>query len=428
MMYLILLILGIILFIENRINKNRQIHIHYLCIVLFSLIAFKECNTLLSVILIYWLLRSLRKPDCKFLIKPYLIPLFVFSTVLLLTGIFSFFAVKETSVDLIGILIRNFVIMTFWPIMIAYTIPDILHLRKMVYFYAVVCILEVGVTGMIIYFFYYEDLYLFSNLTDLDISISDLNNPRLISFGSRNSNDAAFILLGAFGLVMHQLFTKFRIKDLILTLTAFFGMLFTWTRSVWVFVLIYLGCFFYYNKKLNAYIIMFFAFFLIIISIVSIQLIEDRVNTDERLQSNENADSRKQQYLDYFLAIPKMPLFWGMYDSPQIISSKLGIREVLSPENYTLQTFLKNGVFAGLTFVFFFVYFIFNFWTTMKTYIRVNKHEKSNTTFVVAVFATFISISLMTQSSFFRNNLIIWVMIGFLSVIKQQTYIDKNEE
>jgi hypothetical protein len=422
MIYLISIFAVIVFFIENRLAVGKQIHIHYVCIILFSVLSVEMFNTLLCLTLLYWFARSL-KPRGYFSNTPYLIPLAILSFILLVTGLLSVYAYTRVRVDFLGSIVRNFVIMTLWPILIAYTIPDIARLRKVVYFYAVVRIIEVGVIGMIIYFYYYQEFWAFGNLGGLDISITSIANPRLISIGAPNSNDAASVLLGALGLIAYQLFNRFRLVDLGLSVIAFFAMLFTWTRSVWVFLLLYFVLIIGFNRKTNVFAILFFVAFLFGMATVGLQLFDKRKLTDDRLQSNENAYYRQRQMNDYLVAIPDMHFFWGMYDDTRTVKSKLHIRGDFSSENYTLETFTKHGILAGCIFVAIFIYFIVGFWRTTRTYIRVHPQNRNDTAFVIAVFATFISLFLMSQTSLFRNNLILYVMIGFMSVIKQQNYI-----
>jgi len=422
MMLLIAIFAVIVFFIENRLAVGKQIHIHYVCIILFSVLSVELFNTLLCLTLLYWFARSL-KPRGYFSNTPYLIPLSFLSFVLLVTGLLSVYAFTRIRVDFLGSIMRNFVIMTFWPILIAYTIPDIARLRKVVYFYAVIRIIEVGVIGMIIYFYYYQEFWAFGNLGGLDISITSIANPRLISIGAPNSNDAASVLLGALGLVSYQLFNRFRIMDLVLSLIAFFGMLFTWTRSVWAFLLLYFVLVFAFNRKSNLFAVLFLGVILFVMGTLGVQLFDKRKLTDDRLQSNENAYYRQRQMNDYLVAIPDMHLFWGMYDDTRTVKSKLHIRGDFSSENYTLETFTKHGILAGCVFVALFIYFITSFWRTTRTYVRIHLQNRNDVAFVVAVFATFISLFLMSQSSLFRNNLILYIMIGFMAVIKKQNYI-----
>jgi hypothetical protein len=210
--------------------------------------------------------------------------------------------------------------------------------------------------------------------------------------------------------------------DLILSLVAFFGMLFTWTRSVWVFLLLYFVLVIGFNRRTNVFAILFFIVFLFALGTVGLQLFDKRKLTDDRLQSNENAYYRQRQMNDYLVAIPDMHFFWGMYDDTRTVKSKLHIRGDFSSENYTLETFTKHGILAGCLFVAFFLYFLTSFWRTTRTYIKTHQKNRNNVVLVIAVFATFISLFLMSQTSLFRNNLILYVMIGFMSVIKQQNY------
>lgn len=427
MIFWLVLIIATIFFIENRLKSKKSTHIHYFCILLFSLLSVKTCNTLLCFTLSYWLIRTI-KIDRYLILKPFIVPLIIISTILLITGAFSVFSLAVVRTDFLGLVVRNFVIMTFWPILIAYTIPDIPHLRKVAYFYAVVRIIEVGITGMIIYIFYYKEIYTFITLTDLDVSISDYNNPRLFSIGAPNSNDAAFVLLGAMGLVAYRLLNHIRIMDLILTIFTFFAMLLTWSRSVWLFLILYFVIILTLNKKIKKNVVIFIGFAIFSLAIIAIQLYEGRKVNDNRLQTHDNATTRQQQMIDYISAIPNMPFFWGMYDNPKIIASKLHLRGDCSSENYILETFTRNGILAGVLIMMFLSYFVVSFWLVTKTYNTANELNKNNVTFVIAIFATYISLLLMAQSSLFRNNLILWIMIGFMSVIKQQLHIHHHEK
>jgi hypothetical protein len=427
MKILLISIVAIILFIENRLASEKPLHIHYLCIILFSFLSIEVCNTLLIFTLIYWLVRSLK--TIRFLTpKPYVVPLILFSSILLITGIFSVFALGEFKIEILGTVIRTFLIMTLWPVMIAYTVPDITKLRQLAYFYAITRIIEVSIIGMIIYFFYYNEFYLFATLTDFNISISDISNPRLISIGAPNSNDAAFVLLGCLGFISYRLFHRFKVSDLILSLLALSGLLFTWTRSVWLFVLLYFGIIIGFNKKISRFTLLFFGIFLLALSLVAFHIFEERKLNDERLQTGENAFARQKQYIDYLSAIPNLPFFWGLYDDPQIVASRLHIKEDFSAENYTLETFTRNGIMAGSLFVIFFGYIIVSFWLTIRTYIAIHSNDAINSAFVIALFAVFVSLFIMAQTSLFRNNLIIWIMIGFLSVISQQNNLYEHEK
>lgn len=427
MIFWMVILIANIFFIENRLRRGKQIHIHYLCIILFSLLSIKILNTLLCITLIYWLVRSMRAKR-YFSLKPYILPLVILSTFLLFTGVLSIYTLNTVRSDLLGLIVRNFVIMTVWPIMIAYTIPNILVLKKVAYFYAVLRIIEVSISGMIIYFFYYQQFYMLITLSNLDISISDYNYPRLLSVGAPNSNDAAFVLLGALGLIVYKLFSNFKRIDFILSVTAFFGILFTWSRSVWIFLFLYFVLIIGNNSKLNKSTIFIAGILLLVLTTIGIQLFEERKANDDRLQTQDNASSRKHQMVDYITAIPNLPFFWGTYDDPRIIAKRLNLRGAFSSENYTLEIFTRNGILAGCFFLTFFFYFITSYWQTTKYYIELNKQNKNNTAFVFAMFATYISLFLMAQSSLFRNNLILWIMIGFMSVIKQQKLVDNHEE
>ena len=94
------------------------------------------------------------------------------------------------------------------------------------------------------------------------MSISDYDNPRLVSIGAPNSNDAAFVLVGAMGLVVYQLFNKLKFFNIVLSILAFAGIIFTWSRSAWAFVLIYFTIFVSLNKKMNSKAILFVFFLL----------------------------------------------------------------------------------------------------------------------------------------------------------------------
>jgi hypothetical protein len=260
------------------------------------------------------------------------------------------------------------------------------------------------------------------------MSISDYNYPRLISIGAPNSNDAAFVLLGAFGLITYRLFNKLRISDLLLSSIALTGIFFTWSRSVWIFIIVYFAFIIGFNKKIRKSTFFFAGVLILTLSIIGLQLFEARKTNDSRLQTHDNALSRQQQIIDYVMAIPNMPFLWGTYEEPRVIASKLNIRGDFSPENYTLETFIRNGIVAGILFTLFFGYVIISFWFTTKTYVKNRKNNTSHFFFVVAILATFISSFLMAQTSLFRNNLILWIMIGFMSVIKQQLYIEDNEK
>lgn len=427
MMYLLVLALCSFLFIENRIYKDKQIHIHYLCAFLFSFISLEIFNTLLCVILVYWGITSLIRAKF-FSLKSYLGPLTVLSVTLLVTSFFSFLNDPSHDISLFGLSVRNFVIMTFWPYMISYTITNLPQLKKLIYFYAVFRVFEVGIVGLTIYFFFYQEMWLLVNSLDLDVSMSDFNSPRLLSIGAPNSNDAAFVLLGALGLIVYRLFNKFRFTDVLLISIAFFSVFFTWTRSVWIFLLIYLGIIVWYNKKIKKEVIVFSCICLGIISVIAVNLYEVRKDNDDRLQTADNAYARQQQYIDYITAIPNIPIFFGVNGKPEVVAVKLGIRDAISPENYTLSIFLNNGILAGCLFVLIFFYFLVCFWLDAKRYIKNNKEKTDDCAFVVAVFATFVSMFLMAQTSLFRNNLILWIMIGFMSVIKKQIFIKKYEE
>lgn len=426
-MWMIAAIFVVVFFIENRVSCGKHIHIHYLCILLFSFFSLEFCNTLLCVILVYWFIRSVFTSHIL-VIKPYIISLVIISFVLLATGVFSSFASENESTSSLGLGARNFVIMTFWPIMISYTIPDILHLRKMAIFYAISRIIEVAVIGMIIYLFFYDEFFAYFSLSEIDNGISDPSTPRLFSIGAPNSNDAAFALLGAFGLITYQLFNRFRFSELLLTIIALVGMLLTWTRSVWLFVLLYFVLFFGLKKKLSKIALLFTGVGLVVISVIAFHLFEERKTIEDRLQTTDNVNLRKQQLTEYMNAIPRMPFFWGLYDDPRVIADKLHITEEISAENYCLEIFTRNGILAGCLFMAFYLYFIISSWLTTIEYIKRHKVEKENVIFVIAVFGTFISLFLMAQTSLFRNNLILWIMIGFMSIIKQQIYFDVNEE
>jgi O-antigen ligase len=330
--------------------------------------------------------------------------------------------------DILGSILRNFIIITIWPILISNTIDDIPSLYKFAYFYAVIRIVEVSITGMIIYFFFYKEFYVLISLTDINMSISDYNNPRLVSIGAPNSNDAAFVLLGALGLMVYQLFHRFKFIDLTLAISSLVGILFTWSRSAWIFVILYFLLIISLNKKINKSLFIFVTTIIVIFSILAIQLFEERKVNDNRLQTNYTANLRKQQIVEYISAIPKMSFFRGMYDDPRIIASKLQIKDSTSAENYTLDIFTKHGILAGVSFILFFSYFIVSFWLVTKRYLNDNDTNHPNSYFVVAIFATYVSIFLMTQSSLFRNNQIVWIMIGFMSVIKQQILKRTHEE
>lgn len=422
MIYIIAIVVCIIFFIENRISKGKQIHIHFLCVILFTLFTIAICNTLLCITLLYWFVRTI-KSNGYFSIKPFVVPLTLISLILLITGLFSVYALSVPNEGIIGSILRDFIVMLFWPILISYTIKNIEDLQKLAYFYAVARIIEVGVIGIIIYFFYYDELWALNYRYDLKLDMLDLDHAsRLLTIGAPNSNDAAFVLLGAMGLVAYRLFYKIKIIDLILCLVAFLGMLFTWTRSVWPFVALYFLFVIGFNKRINKFAIILFCIAAYFLSIFALQSFQNKKMEDERLQTYGNFYSRQQQLNDYLGGIFRLPVFWGMYDDPKVVAAKLGIRDSFSSENYTLETFTKRGLLAGFLFIGFFIYFIFSFWQTTKMYIKVNQHDKKNVGFVIAVFGVFISIFLMAQTSLFRSNHIIWIMIGFMSVIKQHTY------
>lgn len=424
-MWLIIAIAAVIVFIENRLALNRQLHIHYLCIFFFSLYSVEFCNTLLCVALIYWAFR-ITVTSGTFHIRPYILSLIIISVILLATGIFSFLALEERPLSLLGTLSRNFIVMSFWPLILAQTVPDVKQLQKVAYFYAVTRIVEVAVVGLVIYFFFYEEFYLFSNLTELGISIPEPENPRLCSIGAPNPNDAAFVLLGALCLIIYRLYERFRPGDLLLSLTALAGILFTWTRSVWLFLLIFFLLFASIKKKLNKRMIILAGFGLIIISVIGLRFFNERSSTDERLQSAYTVDLRKQQLTEYISSIPRIPLFWGLYDDQQYVSDKLNITEEISSENFILEIFTRHGILAGLLVIAFFLFYMINFWLTVRTYIANRLNDREDVIFVIAFFAAFVSLFLMAQTSLFRNNLIIWIMIGFMSVIRQNTKAIKN--
>lgn len=427
MMWLILAISAVIIFIENRLALNRQIHIHYLCILLFSLYSVEFCNTLLCAALLYWAFR-IAITSGTFHLRPYILSLVIISVILLATGIFSFFAMEDGSLSILGTLSRNFIVMTFWPLILAQTVPDIKRLQKVAYFYAVTRIVEVAVVGLVIYFFFYEEFYLFSNLTELGISIPEPDNPRLCSVGAPNPNDAAFVLLGALCLIIYRLYERFRPGDLLLSLTALAGILFTWTRSVWLFLLIFFLLFVNIKKKLNKRVIILAGAGLIIISVIGVRFFNERSSTDERLQSAYNVDLRKQQMTEYISSIHRLPLFWGLYNDQQVVSDKLNITEEISSENFILEIFTRHGILAGVLVIAFFLFYMINFWLTVKTYIAGRLNDRDDVLFVIAFFAAFVSLFLMAQTSLFRNNLLIWIMIGFMSVIRQNTGVIKNGE
>jgi len=312
--------------------------------------------------------------------------------------------------------------------MIAFTIPDLIQLRKLAYFYAITRIIEVSIIGMILYFFYYEEFYLASVFLNFDANISEITSPRLLSIGTANSNDAAFALLGALGLLSYRFLSRFRVIDVILSLVALVGLLLTWTRSVWPFVFIYLALVLSLNKRINKFAILTAGIFLLGLSVLAFQLFEARKDSDDRLQSADNAYIRQQQFIDYISAIPNMPFFWGRYDDPQVIASKLHINEDFSAENYSLEIFTRHGILTGCLFLVFFSFIIVSSWNTTKIYINIQHQFREDNAFVIAVFAIFISLFLMAQSSLFRNNLILWIMIGFISVIKQQNLKQGHEE
>ena len=213
------------------------------------------------------------------------------------------------------------------------------------------------------------------------LDLTSIATPRLVSIGAPNSNDAAFVLLGGLGMVVYQLFNRFRFVDLVISMVAFFGMLFTWTRSVWIFLLIYFLIIFAL-KKTNLFVVLFFGLFAFAIGIYAFQLFEKRKLHEDRLQTNENAVYRENQMIDYLVAIPEMHFFWGVFDDTQTVKSKLHIRGEFSSENYTLETFTKHGILAGSAFVLFFIYFILSFWRTTNTYINVQQENKNDFVFV----------------------------------------------
>lgn len=406
-----------VIFVENRISKNKQIHVHYLCIILFALITFQEINTLLCVVLIYWFFRSFRNFKYHPAV-PYVKQLLFLSLILLITGFFSVYSFISSRSDFLGLIVRNFVIMTFWPILIAYTIHDIAHLKKILYFYAAARIVEVSLTGLIIYFNYFK-IFSFIELPPEIANSSRLTTdlPRLVSFGSPNADDASFVLLGTLGFISFQLFNKLRFIDVLFFVINFIGIIFTWTRSVWIFLIVYFVIVLTLNKKFNRYI--FLALGLLMFFVFN-YFFEDRKYSDNRLQSNDNAIYRKNQLIDYITAIPDLNLFYGMYEDRTSITSKLKIRGDSSAENYTLEVFILNGILAGCLFIAYFIYFIISFWRTTKVYIQFQKENKKDVVVVIATFATFVSLFLMAQSTLFYNNHILWILIGCMSVIKKQ--------
>lgn len=148
----IFLIISVIVFIEVCLSYGKQLYIHYLCISFFSLMSFEECNSILCLTLAYWLIRSY-SIGFNVLEQPFLKPLFILTFTIFITGLMTLLLLNEIKLSEMGTYGRNFIVMFFWPIIMANTIPDISSLRKFAYFYAIVRIIEVGIGGLIIYFF-----------------------------------------------------------------------------------------------------------------------------------------------------------------------------------------------------------------------------------------------------------------------------------
>ena len=256
----------------------------------------------------------------------------------------------------------------------------------------------------------------------LDVDITK----RLISFASRNANEAAFLLLGIGGFVFIKFYNKINFLNSISLIIFLSALFLTWTRSGWILFILLIISFFIILGKVKTkffYNSFFLSFF--VICFIAIMII-NRNENESRMLSDETIMLRFELYFQYFNSLKLLPIFFGVFETIWVTCDRLFIEKYISSENIFLDTFVKYGLLGGCLFMACCFVFTYNYLYILGLAKKINqKLEPEDYHFVVILFCTFFFTLIMANTSLFEQTSFFWILFA-LSIPLRQVLVKSN--
>jgi len=409
---LLAIVFVLAVFLVEKYANNKPLLLHNIIIVCYTLYN-PITNKIIFIVMSLWLFKLIRSKKYSFRNK-YTLVIFFIGTIWLLSGIYGLLLSKTMKYDdIASYLVSPYFNGVIWGIIISITLRDLEEVKRFCYFYALMRLLEIGVLGLFLYFFLYESLIEWGVLLKEIIRLDVDPTKRLISFASRNANEAAFLLIGAGGFLFQKFYLKMNFKNSVALFTMVLALLLTWTRSGWiVFIFLILLIFMFIGKIKKKFLIMLFLGFFIILIPLGIMIIA-RAGSESRLLSDETIMMRFNLYYEYVTSLWKVPFFHGIFEDVWVTSDMLSISSYASSENIFIDTYVKHGIFAGLLYSVIWGMFLFHY---IKITVLARKMRTMLSTeefyFIITIAATFFSVFVMANTSLFEQVSVFWILFG----------------
>lgn len=395
-------------FVVIKYATKSPLIVHFIVIVCYTLYN-PFTNKIIFIILSLWGAKLFLTTNLFFRNK-FVVLIFTVGTYWLFAGIIGAIKSSIEFEEIISGIVSPYFNGVLWAVIIISTLKGINDVRRFCYFYALMRVIEIGVLGLYLYFFQYELLLELRIVLDKFIRLDVDPTKRLISFASRNANEAAFLLVGAAGFLFHKLYLKINFKNGIVFGILVIALFLTWTRSGWlIFIILILLYFLFIGRVRKVFlatslIITFLSIFPIILLLASRS---DRVFSDESLQM------RIDLYLQYISNLYKVPFFYGIYNDIWVTADKLSISMYITSENTFIDTFVKFGILAGILYSIIWTVFLY-LYGKILIYAKRNRNVLGvdDFYFIVSLCATFFATFVMVNTSLFEQMSFCWLLFG----------------
>jgi O-antigen ligase len=368
---------------------------------------------LIFAICISWIILLILKNQ-NLIAKNYSIVIFLCGNILYGIGIIAISYSRTIDFsNITNYIISPYINSVIWSLILIETIYSTADLEKLFYRYAIFRILEIGVVGLIIYFLNKPEIYAYMyNINDM--AYLNMKNPRLGSFSVPESIKASLYLIFANAILVYRLYNKIKIIDIILMGIGLIAILFTWSRSGWIFQVIVILLFFFLVGKLKFRHVFLFS----IVILASFFLLQDTINSrldaDARLTSSQNYNTRVFLLQEYASNIQNIPIF-GVIEKAETMTKILDVNTSISSENIILDAFTTRGIFGGLLTIFLFAYFLRKFIKIRRESQYIYRAYHSQYLFITMITCIYISLFLLANTFLFLHTEPIWWLL-FASV------------
>ncbi len=423
--YLIIVLASI--FLVNKYCVKNPIVLHQVLIALYCFYN-PFTNKAIFILIAIWIIYLLTFQNKFKFNNKYTLIILTIGTYWLFSGMRGILVSRTMDQDdIASFLVSPYVNGVLWAVLIVTTIKSIEDVTKFFYCYAFFRLVEIGISGIVFYFFFYDTLMQYSILLKEFIRLDVDPAKRLISIASRNANDAAFLLMPSCILYFQNLYFRTTLKYGIYFLISVLALILTFTRSGWLIFIICIVFFILILKKIKISFLKS-VLFLFVTLVISLFVYFSLLKVESRLTSDETIVMRMNQYYDYFFGIGKVGFFNGIYEDIWTTADFLSVREYISSENIFLDTFIKHGVLAGILYSIIWLYFII---TNLKTVLLLQKNtafiQKNMLYFIASFCSMFFVLFLMANTSLFEQSSFYWILFALsVPIYNYVKKINKN--